>query len=249
MLLTIDVGNTSISGAVFKGKNIIYKRRLITPGEISVRFIKKLLLVELNNKITDVMISSVVPDFDEPLAGFIKNLFGKEAFFLTHKTNTEIKIKIDSPEELGADRIADSVGALHFFNPPYIVIDSGTATTFDVVNRDYEYIGGSIFPGIELSIKSLAENTAKLKMINFSVPKSLVGTTTENSIKSGIYFSYIGGLSYMIDEYKMIVGSDSKVIATGGLTKYFKNKIKNIDLFESDLVHYGLKIIHNKIGS
>ena len=200
-------------------------------------------------KIGDVIVSSVVPFADRSLEKSVKNLIGKKPIFIDHNTKTGIDIKIDKPEELGADRIADSVGALKFFKPPFIIIDSGTATTFDVVNRNYEYIGGSIFSGIELSIRSLANNTAKLDRINFRIPESIIGTNTENSIRSGIYYSYIGGLSYMVEEYKRIIGDDAKVIATGGLTNYFEGKISSIDVFEPDLIFYGLKIIFDIITS
>ena len=246
-LLTIDIGNTSTSCAIFDVKNIVYRNRLITPDEITDEFLKNLLKSDFISRIGDVVCASVVPYVDRSLERSIKNLLQKKVLFVDHKTDTGIKIKIDKPEELGADRIADSVGGLHFFTPPFIVIDSGTATTFDIVNKDYEYIGGSIFSGIELSIRSLANNTAKLDRINFKIPKSIIGSNTESSIRSGIYYSYIGGLGYMIDECKKEVGADAKVCATGGLTRYFKGKIKSIDMFEPDLIFYGLRMIYNRV--
>jgi type III pantothenate kinase len=106
-----------------------------------------------------------------------------------------------------------------------------------------EYLGGCIFPGIELSINSLAQNAAKLGRVHFSEPKSIMGTSTETHIKAGIYFSYIGGLTYMIKEYKKLVGNDAKVVATGGLIKHFEGKIEGIDMYEDDLTYYGLKKI------
>jgi type III pantothenate kinase len=248
MLLTIDVGNTCTGAAVFDKKNIIFKNKLSTPIEISERFLKNLIKSEYRGKINNIIISSVVPLIDKSLSISIKKLFEKGAFFIDFKTDTGIKLKIDNPEEMGADRIADSVGALHFFKPPFIIIDSGTATTFDIINENYEYIGGSIFPGIDISIKSLANNTAKLNKINFKIPDSIIGTNTEESIKAGIFYSYIGGLNFMIYEYKKIVGNKAKVIVTGGLIKYFKHRIKKIDLYEPDLIYYGLNIINERIS-
>lgn len=244
MLLTIDVGNTTTGIAIFSGDKIISKNKLLTPGEINVLFLKSLVKKDYRLKIRRVSVSSVVPFVDMSLTESIKEFFGIEPFFTDFKTNTGVRLMIDKPEEMGADRIADYSGALSFFSPPFIVIDSGTATTFDIVNKNFEYIGGSIFPGIELSIKSLAQNTAKLEMIKFGIPESIIGTNTDNSIKAGIYYSYIGGLSYMIKGYKKFLGSKAKVIATGGLTKYFTGKIKEIDFYEPDLIFYGLKKIY-----
>jgi len=246
MLLTIDVGNTSTGVATFNKNSIIFKNKLTTPDLISDRFLINLIPLSFTKKIEAIIVSSVVPLIDNSLVDAVKNRFGKNPFFVDHRTETDIKIKIDNSEELGADRIADAVGGLLFSDPPLMILDSGTATTFDIVNQDYEYIGGSIFPGIELSIKSLASNTAKLERINFTIPDSILGSNTEDNIRAGICYSYIGGLSHMIDEYKKIIGQNAKVIATGGVSLYFQNRIKSIDIFEPDLIYYGLKKIHEK---
>jgi type III pantothenate kinase len=243
MLLTIDVGNTTTGIAVFDGERIVAQNKLRTPDEISVKFLKSLLKKEYRDKITDIIASSVVPFVDDSLKESVETFFKRECQFIDHTTETGLTYKVDNPSELGADRIADSIGGLFFFLPPFIILDSGTATTFDVISRDMEYLGGSIFPGIELSINSLAQNTAKLGRIRFSTPETIMGTSTETHIKAGIYYSYIGGLTYMIKEYKKIVGEDAKVIATGGLIKHFEDKIEGIDLYEPDLTYYGLKKI------
>ena len=249
MLLTIDVGNTSTGAAVFDGDTIATKNKLLTPGEITVTFLKSLIKKELRRPIKDIIVSSVVPFVDSSLRKSINAYFHKEAFFVDHTTDTGLTIKVDYPPELGADRIADAVGGTHFFDPPFMIIDSGTAITFDVISKDFEYLGGCIFPGIDLSIHSLAEKAAKLERIHFSIPDSILGTNTESHIRAGIYYSYVGGISYMINEYKKIIGEDAKVIATGGLSKYFKDKIENIDRFEPDLIFYGLKKIYDRIGT
>ena len=248
MLLTIDTGNTCVGTALFSGGRIVFKNKLITPDRITVRFLKNLVGEAHLDKISSIIISSVVPYIDQSLSTAIESLFGKKAMFIDHRTRTGITIKVDTPQELGADRIADSVGGIHFSKPPLIIIDSGTATTFDIVNGNYEYIGGCIFPGIELSIRSLASNTAKLNRIAFTIPDSILGTSTEGNIRAGIYYSGIGGLEFMINEYKKITGPGATVIATGGVSFYFLNKIKNIDLYEPNLIYYGLKLIHENQG-
>ena len=251
MLLTIDVGNTTTGIAVFHKNELVFMNKLLTPDEVSRYFLKSLVKKEFRLEVRDVIVSSVVPFVDESLKESVREYFKKEPIFIDHITAEKVglKLKIDTPSELGADRIADAIGALHFYKPPFIIIDSGTATTFDVISRDMEYLGGCIFPGIELSINSLAQNTAKLGRVHFTIPESIMGTNTEKHIVAGIYYSYVGGLSYMIDEYKKIVGQDAKVIATGGLVKYFEGKIPRIDKFEFDLIYFGLKKIYEILVS
>lgn len=250
MLLTIDVGNTTTGIAIFDGDTIVSENKLMTPDEVSILFLKSLTKKEYRREITDIVVSSVVPFVDHSLKHNIETYFKRKALFLDHRVAEKIglKLKIDTPSELGADRIADAIGGLYFYDPPFIILDSGTATTFDVISADLEYLGGSIFPGIELSINSLAQNTAKLGRVHFSPPKSIMGTNTESHIKAGIYYSYIGGLTYMIKEYKKIVGSSAKVIATGGLVKHFEGNIKGIDRFEPNLIFYGLKKIFHMVN-
>ncbi len=247
MLLTIDIGNTTTGAAIFSDDKIISRNKLLTPQEISVIFLKSLVKEDCRNLIKAVSVSSVVPFVDDSLKVSVKELFGVDPFFTDYTTDTGIKLKIDNPGEMGADRIADYIGALSLYPPPFIVIDSGTATTFDIINKSSEYIGGSIFPGIELSIKSLAQNTAKLEMIKFGIPESIIGTNTEDSIKAGIFYNYLGGLSYMIREYKKEIGYEAHVVATGGLINYFEGKIPEVDHFEPDLIYLGLKKIYDDV--
>lgn len=249
MLLAIDVGNTTIGAAIFDGDHIVSKNKLMTPDEVTVTYLKSLIKKDYRCSIDHIIISSVVPFVDQSLKASIMIYFDKEPIFVDYSIDMGLKFKIDNPPELGADRIADTMGASRFYNPPFIIIDSGTATTFDVISRDFEYLGGAIMPGVELSINSLAQHTAKLGRIHFSTPDSILGKTTEGHMKAGIFYSYIGGLSYMVMEYKKIVGEDAKVIGTGGLVKYFENKIEAIDRFEPDLIYFGLKKIFDIVES
>jgi type III pantothenate kinase len=246
MILTIDVGNTSTVCAVFRGKSIVYRRHIPTPEKWLAGHLKALLRDDWAVKIRAVIISSVVPPLDKALAENIKKTLRLPALFLDHRTPTGITLKIDKPSELGADRIADCRGALRFFPPPLIVIDSGTAITFDLINKRKEYCGGCILPGIAIASKSLAENTAKLKDSAFAIPASPVGTNTVNSIRAGIFFGYIGALTHLIALYRQILGPSSKVIATGGLIRYFRGRVPGIDAFEPDLLFYGLKSVYDQ---
>jgi type III pantothenate kinase len=233
-VLTIDVGNTSTACAVFKGETIVYRRHMPTPKKWPAGHLRLLLGETKQMKPTAIIVSSVVPPLDRALAADCKKMLGRKPFFIGHRTLTGITLKIDKPSELGADRIADCLGALRFFSPPLIVIDSGTATTFDL-----------ILPGIGIAVRSLAENTAKLENIAFAVPESPVGTNTVNSIRAGIFFGYIGTLNHLIALYRRVLGPESKVIATGGLVRYFKGRVPGINRFEPDLLFYGLKRIHD----
>lgn len=248
MLLTIDIGNTATGVAVFDGDTIATRNKLPTPEEFDIIFLKSLIKKELRRPIKDIMVSSVVPFVDQSLAESVREFFKKEAYFINHTTDTGLTYKIDHPPEMGGDRIADAVGGLHFYKPPLIIIDSGTAITFDVISRDYEYLGGCIMPGIELSVHSLAEKAAKLERIHFSVPQSILSKNTNDHIRAGIFYNCVGGLTYIIDEYKKIIGQDAHVIATGGLSRFFKGYIHGIDRFEPDLIYYGLKKIYDRIG-
>jgi type III pantothenate kinase len=245
LVLVVDVGNTSTACAVFRGAAIVFRRHIPTPEKWPAGRLRTLLNA-WTAKIKAVIVSSVVPPLDKALAADCKKTFALPAVFIDHRSQTGIKLKIDRPSELGADRIADCLGALRFFPSPLIVIDSGTATTFDLLNKKNEYCGGSILPGIGIAVKSLAENTAKLKNITFAVPASPVGTNTVNSIRAGIFFGYVGTLTHLIALYRDILGPGSKVIATGGLIRYFKGRVPGIDRFEPDLLFYGLKSFYDQ---
>ncbi|MCX6556098.1 MAG: type III pantothenate kinase [Candidatus Aminicenantes bacterium] len=244
-VLTVDVGNSSTACAVFKDEAIVYRRHIPTPKKWPAGHLRLLLGEGWRKKITAVIVSSVVPPLNRALAADCKKILAQKPLFISHRTVTGIRLRIDKPSELGADRIADCLGALKFFPPPLIVIDSGTATTFDLVNKKKEYCGGSILPGITIAVRSLAENTAKLKNIAFAVPASPVGTNTVDSIRAGIFFGTVGTLNHLIALYRRVLGPESKVIATGGLIRYFRGRVSAIDRFEPDLLFYGLKRIHD----
>lgn len=243
MLLAVDVGNSTVAVAIFAADEIVFKNWLTTPDEVTEKFVHSIVKRDLIGDISDVIVSSVVPLVDRSLADSLKAIFGKEPIFIDHKSNTGLQITTDKPEELGADLIAGAVGGLHFYRPPLIIIDSGTAITFAAVNRDCEYLGGAILPGIEVAVRSLASNAAKLERINFWVPQSAVGTNTAECIRAGLFYTYLGGLQLMIGEYKKLLGDDARVIVTGGLIRYFKDRLNGIDRYEPDLIFYGLKKI------
>jgi type III pantothenate kinase len=247
MLLTVDVGNSAAAAAVFRQKAIVFRGRLPTPRTWPGRFPPSLLPAAVAKQVTAAIASSVVPRLDRGLSASIEKACRLRPVFLTPRTNTGIPLRIDRPAELGADRIADCAGALAFFPPPLIVIDSGTAITFDLLNPEGEYCGGCILPGVGIAIRSLADNTAKLKRIAFSVPDSPVGTNTADSIRAGIFFGYVGALRHLIGCYRKILGPGTRVVATGGLVNHFQGRVPEIDAFVPDLIFHGLRLIHGRL--
>ncbi len=249
MILTIDVGNTTVSVAIFEGDRIVFRNRLLTPSEITEQYLRSLIKWKLlGPSKCRIIVSSVVPLVDSQLKRVLKGLSGQDAIFIDCRSELDFSIAIDDPEELGADLIAGAAGGFDFFVPPFIVIDSGTAITVCCIDREKRFLGGSIMPGIEMAIRSLSSNTAKLGRIRFEVPGEVIGKNTDESIRSGIFYNCIGGIGRLIDEYREILGKDAKVIATGGLSRFFRNRIDSIDLFEPDLIFYGLKRILERMS-
>jgi type III pantothenate kinase len=247
MLLTIDVGNTMTAAAVFRQETIVFRGRVPTPKSWSGKYFSSLLPPAFARKATAAIVSSVVPRLDRALAADIRTTCALRPVFLGPRTATGIPLRIDRPAQLGADRIADCAGALALFPPPLIVIDSGTATTFDLLNDAGEYCGGCILPGIGIAIDSLAEKTAKLRRVAFTVPRSPVGTNTADSIRAGIFFGYIGALRHLIACYRELLGRGTRVVATGGLIRHFKGRVPGINAFEPDLVFIGLRSIYLRL--
>ena len=245
MLFAVDVGNTSIGVAVFQDDSLVFKYKFYTPSRLFKRHFAQLARFRSRTSDSDVIVASVVPRLDPSLRRILRSICGVPALLVDHLTPTGMAIKLERPEEMGADRIADAVGALCLATPPLIVLDSGTAITFDLVNRRREYIGGAILPGVDLAIASLARRTAKLPQISFAPPPSIVGTNTEQSIQAGIFYHYLGGLAYLIEAYKRRLGTDTTVFATGGLSAHFKKRIKGIDRYEPDLIFHGLRRIRD----
>ncbi len=253
MILCIDVGNTQIFGGVFENEELIFQfrktsRQDFSSDEIGV-FLKSVLRENKINpeKIDGISICSVVPDLNHSLrAGCIK-YFNKEPFFLKPGVKTGLKIKYRNPVEVGADRIANAIGATHIFpNKNLIVIDFGTATTFCVINKNKEYLGGIILPGIKISMEALESNTAQLPLVEIKEIENVIGRSTVESIQSGLYFGQIG----MVKEIKSRIIEEAfkeekpVVIATGGFSRLFEN-VGLFDIMIPTLVLNGLLIAYN----
>lgn len=248
MLLAVDVGNTNIVFAVFDGDRIVGKWRLSTDtrrtADEHAIILKE--FMELKNisfpMITDVIISSVVPQNLFELTTMCREYFSCEPILVNNK-NINIKIAMDKPEEVGADRLVNAFAAYNIYKTAAIIIDFGTATTFDVVEREGTYSGGMIAPGVNLSLDALHKAAAKLPDIAIKKPKQVIGKSTISAMQAGIYFGYVGLIDGIISKIKDEYPYDMVTIATGGLAPLFASATNSIDHLESDLTIHGLNEI------
>ena len=253
MLFVIDVGNTNIVLGIYKGEELRFSYRMATDrtrssDEIGFFFLQILQNANIKiNQIEDVVISSVVPPIMHSLENAVRKYIKKEPLIINSATPLPMKILLDNPLELGADRIVNAIAAYELYGGPVIVIDFGTATTFCAVAQNGDYLGGIIYPGLKISIDALVERTAKLPRIEITKPKNVIGKNTVQSMQSGLIHGYAGMVDSII--YKMIneMGSENiSVVATGGLSTLISKESKTISHINRDLTLTGLKIIYQK---
>lgn len=237
MLLVIDIGNTNIVFALFEGEAIVKSWRVVTGGGDCK------LSQDDAAKVTDVIVSSVVPSEDDKLRRYCREHFSCDPLFVEAK-HTGLTIDLDKPEDVGADRLVNAVAVLQEYSAPAIVIDFGTATTFDVITAKGHYAGGAIAPGVNLSLEALERAAAKLPDIEIKRPKSVIGKNTVEAMQSGIYWGYVGLIEGLIDKITDEMGTKPLVIATGGLAPLFAPSIPAIKKVDGELTLKGLRRIH-----
>ena len=250
MLLALDIGNTNTVAGIFDGKNLLHQNRSVTnrdskAEELADSFENWLKESKVKKeKIKSAIICSVVPPVSGAFRQMVQSLFNIDALILSSELPLPIKIDIDSPEQVGADRIANAVAAFSKYGGECIVVDFGTATNFDIVNKNGDYIGGVLLPGPETSMAELARKAAQLHLVDIEPPKNVIGRTTTEALMSGLFFGTVGQVDYMveriIDEAKF---NKPTVIATGGLAEKFVSFSKFIQSTEPDLTLAGLQII------
>ncbi|MDM8533485.1 type III pantothenate kinase [Clostridiaceae bacterium HSG29] len=250
MLLAFDVGNTNIVFGLYKNDKLIENWRISTlrirtEDELAILIgqlfkMKGYSLEDIDN----VIISSVVPQVMYSLQHMAKKYCKVEAMVVGAKLKSGINIKYDNPKEVGADRIVNSVGGIKKYGNGLIIVDFGTATTFDAISDKGEYLGGAILPGIKISQDALFRNAAKLTRVELIKPKKVIGKTTVESIQSGIIYGYAGSVEYIVSKMKKEMGYDVKVIATGGLATLIESESASIDLIDKFLTLDGLNYIY-----
>ncbi len=255
MILTIDIGNTNIVFGLFNGEELVMHFRIKsdhtrTTDEYASSI---LFLIERNNikqeDVRGIVISSVVPALTHTISRVIKRYFSHEPLVVDIGTKMDVKVNVDNPKEVGIDRLVNSVAAVEKFGSPCIIIDFGTATTFDIVSEQGEYIGGMIYPGVKLAAHSLHANTAKLPDINIEKPAKVIGKNTIHSMQSGIYYGYlelINGLIKRVKKEEFSNCDNINVIITGGLGTIFANDMEYTVAYEPHLTLYGLKLIYDR---
>ena len=201
--------------------------------------------VEVKN-VEGIAIASVVPQLDQALAEIATNDFGMTPLFVDHTTNTGLKLLYDTPSELGADRIVDAAAALAKYGAPCIVVDFGTATTFNAVNEAHEYLGGVIAPGVMISAEALFSRAAKLPRVEIKRPEKVIATSTSAAMKSGLYHGYAGLVDGILEKMIAEMGSRPRVIATGGLAPVIAGACKYIEKIDETLTLDGLRLIYER---
>lgn len=252
MLLMADIGNTNITLGIYDKEDFLGTFRMTTKLKRSSDDYGMVLLNFLNSKkvkvsdIDHVIISSVVPIIMHSFSNSIRKYIMKEPIIIGPGTKTGISIKSDEPRNVGADRIVDIAGAYYTYGGPLLVIDYGTATTFDYVDENGVFTYGVICPGIEICSQALWTQAAKLPEVEIKPSETILAKNTISSMQSGIYFGFIGQSEYIISKFKEELNKDMKVIATGGLGRIIANGSDKIDVYDPNLTFKGLKIIYEK---
>ena len=252
MLLAFDVGNTTIAVGLFRGKKLVKSWKIKTDSdktgdEYGAILLNLIQVSGLQAKtISSAIISSVVPPLTPVIEDLCREYFGTAAAVVGPGLKTGMPILYENPLEVGADRITAAVAAFEKYGGPVIILDFGTATTFDAVSAKGEYLGGAIAPGIQISAEALYLKTAKLPRIELRKPKRAIGRTTVSSMQSGLYFGYIGLVTKTIEEIRKELGPKARVVATGGYGGQVASELAEIDAYEPDLVLEGLRIIHDR---
>jgi type III pantothenate kinase len=249
MLLALDAGNTNITIGVFEESTLTHRWRLRTVhGQtedewgILLRNLFTLDGLDLR-QVGGVIVSSVVPPLNPTLGSMAHRYFHRDALFVTHETDSGLKVLYDNPREVGADRVVNGVAAYHKYGGPCVVVDLGTAITFDIVSKNAEYLGGIICPGIGISIDALFQRTARLPKVDFRAPEKLIGTNTVGSIQSGIYFGAIAMIDGILERLLAALGAETKVIATGGQASLIVQGSRYLREVDENLTLQGLELI------
>ncbi|HIW31688.1 MAG TPA: type III pantothenate kinase [Candidatus Paenibacillus intestinavium] len=252
MILVIDVGNTNIVLGIYKGKQLLHHWRISTNRSgtvdeygIMIHNLFQYAGISLQ-QIDGVAISSVVP----PLMGLLEQLCAKymkkTPLVVGPGVKTGLNIRYENPREVGADRIVNSVAAIEKYGAPLIVVDFGTATTFDYIDEEASYIGGAIVPGIGISTEALYQRAAKLPRIELTKPKSVVGRNSVTSMQAGIIYGYVGQVDGIVNRIKKEFNVAPKVIATGGLAEFINTESETIEIVDPMLTLEGLRLIYER---
>lgn len=250
MLFAVDIGNTNTVIGIFEGEMLKKKFRLSTnpfetSDEISIKLSGLIDMAGIETSlITDVIVSSVVPSMTAHYIALARETFGHEPLIVGPGLKTGISILYDNPKEVGADRVANSVGGVKLYGSPLIIVDLGTAITFDAISEKGDYLGGAISPGIETSLASLSKKAAQLPQVSLALPEKVIGKNTIQSMQSGTAYGFGGMIETIVERMKGEIGGEPKVVATGGQCEWLKELCSCIDETSPDLTLFGLYHIY-----
>ena len=250
MLLAVDIGNTSISIGVFEGEKLRTSWRMATSIQHMADEYATFLLNILHHQglypsnITEIAMCSVVPPLITTFIDLAQRYFHVTPLVVGAGVKTGVRIRMDNPREVGADRVADAAAAHHLYGGPVVIIDLGTATTFGIVSKEGDYIGGIIATGIATAAEALVTRTAQLPRIELIRPKHVIGTNTVAAMQSGIIFGYVSLVEGMLARIEEELGEKPKVVATGGYAQLIANETKVISTVNLDLTLIGLRLIY-----
>ncbi|HTY81318.1 MAG TPA: type III pantothenate kinase [Dehalococcoidales bacterium] len=251
MLLAFDIGNTNVKAGVFEGDKLRATFHLAThvnqmADEYAV-FVLNLLRnrgIEVSS-ITEGAISCVVPPLITTFHDMYQRYFNIAPLVIGPGLKTGIRIRYDNPRELGGDRISNTAGALSLYKPPIIVVAMGTATAFDTISKEGDYLGGAVAPGLNIAAEALYTRTAALPRVELVRPKKAIGSNTPNAMQSGIIFGYAGLVDGIVSRIQEELGEKALVVATGGNAAIIARESKTVDKVNPDLTLFGVKVIHD----
>ena len=253
MLLVVDVGNTNITFGVYQGRGLLKSFRITTkiPRTSDEFGLSIMELLRINGisitELEGISMASVVPNIMHALTGAMVKYAGIEPLIVGPGVKTGIRITTENPRAIGADRIVDAVAAYEKYGGPVLVLDFGTATTYDLVTADGSFSAGITAPGLKISQRALSQEAAKLPEVEIKKPKSILAQETISSMQAGLVYGQIGQTEYIIRQVKKETGYDDlKVIATGGLGRMISEETDTIDVYDSALTLDGLRIIYEK---
>lgn len=252
MLVAIDIGNTNITIGFFEGNELIGNYRMTTKVRRTSDEYGFMLSTFLDNaklkkeEVDDVIISSVVPKVMHSFKNGVVKFIGIEPIVVGPGIRSGISVQLENPKSVGSDRIADCAGAFSEYGGPILVVDFGTATTYDYIDKNGCFKAGAISVGIESGANALWGHTSQLPEIEIKPPKSILAKSTKIEMQAGIFYQYLGGVEYTIKQFRKEIGHDFKVVATGGLGRVVCAHTKMIDIYDPNLIFKGLKVIYDK---
>lgn len=249
MLLAIDAGNSNIVFALMKGEDIVHSWRAETDAEITEATFTSgfekagVSLGDLKGGI----LGSVVPGINQALENAFKALTGKDLIVVKGDgSDTGLVLDLDTPGSIGADRVLNIIAGKHYYGAPLVIIDFGTATTYDVVDEKGTFIGGAIGAGIGIALKALHNDTAQLPLIEFGEPPNIIGKNAKDAMQSAAFFGALGTIEGMVERIRAELGGEVTTLATGGFSSHFKGKTRAIDHFVPNLTLQGLRLVFER---